>query len=211
MRLPSSTVNQKACESLSGCFRLMLPAPRLRGGGIGSVAPLSPVASLCAVDLGCRLAPEGEKPVDLPVMRATKFEIVINTQTAKTLAIDLPPGVFDFVEEPLNKISLAIEREIAIPLHLAVGFWRDHRSDGSLIECVDQRIGVVSLVADERTRIGIFEQRLRASQVMDLPWRQHQVTGITQGIDERVDFGGQSSARSADRLRAVFFRAPALC
>jgi hypothetical protein len=46
---------------------------------------------------------------------------------------------------------------------------------------------------------------------MFLPWRQHQVTGITQGIDERVDFGGQSSARLADRLRAVFFRAPALC
>jgi hypothetical protein len=46
---------------------------------------------------------------------------------------------------------------------------------------------------------------------MVLPWSQHQVTGITQGIDERVDFGGQSSARSADRLRAIFFRAPALC
>ena len=119
--------------------------------------------------------------------------------------------VFDFVEEALDEIALAIEREIAIPLHLAVGFWRDHRSDGSLIECVYQRIGVVSLVADERTRIGIFEQRLRASQVMVLPWRQHQVARITQGIDKRVDFGGQSSARFADRLRAVFFRAPALC
>ena len=32
-----------------------------------------------------------------------------------------------------------------------------------------------------------------------------------QGVDERVNFGGQSTARSADRLRAVFFRAPALC
>ena len=97
------------------------------------------------------------------------------------------------------------------PLHLTVFLWWDHWSDCPLIECVDQRIGVVSLVADERTRIGIFEQRLRASQVMVLPWRQHQVARITQGIDERVDFGGQSSARSADGLRAVFFRAPALC
>ena len=32
------------------------------------------------------------------------------------------PIVLDFVEEPLNEISLAIEREIAIALHLAVGF-----------------------------------------------------------------------------------------
>jgi hypothetical protein len=46
---------------------------------------------------------------------------------------------------------------------------------------------------------------------MVLPWRQHQVARISQGIDERVDFSGQSSARSANRLRAVFFRAPALC
>ena len=119
--------------------------------------------------------------------------------------------MLDLVEEALDKIALAIEHEVAIALHVAVGFWRDHRSDCTLVEGVDQRIGVVSLVADERTRLGIFEQRLRASQVMVLPWSQHQVTGITQSIDERVDFGGQSSARSADRLRAIFFRAPALC
>ena len=31
------------------------------------------------------------------------------------------------------------------------------------------------------------------------------------GIDKDVNFGGQSAARSADRLLAVFFRAPALC
>jgi hypothetical protein len=36
--------------------------------------------------------PEGEKPAELPVMQAIKFELVINTQTAKTLSID-PPGV----------------------------------------------------------------------------------------------------------------------
>jgi hypothetical protein len=46
---------------------------------------------------------------------------------------------------------------------------------------------------------------------MVLPRRQHQVARIAQGVDERVDFGGQSAAGSADRLRAVFFRAPALC
>ena len=30
-------------------------------------------------------------------------------------------------------------------------------------------------------------------------------------IDQGVDFGGQPAARAADRLFAVFFRAPALC
>jgi hypothetical protein len=44
-----------------------------------------------------------------------------------------------------------------------------------------------------------------------LPGREHQLDGVAKGIDERVDFGGQSAAGSADRLFAVFFRAPALC
>jgi hypothetical protein len=44
-----------------------------------------------------------------------------------------------------------------------------------------------------------------------LPGREPHLDGIAQGIDERVDFGRQSAARAADRLRAVFFRAPALC
>jgi hypothetical protein len=44
-----------------------------------------------------------------------------------------------------------------------------------------------------------------------LAWRKHQLDGIAQDIDERVNFGAQSAARPADRLIAVFLRAPALC
>jgi hypothetical protein len=41
--------------------------------------------------------------------------------------------------------------------------------------------------------------------------REHHVDRIAERIDQNVDFGGQSAARAADRLLAVFFRAPALC
>jgi hypothetical protein len=44
-----------------------------------------------------------------------------------------------------------------------------------------------------------------------LAWREHQLDGVAKGIDERVDFGRQPAAGSANRLVTVFFRAPALC
>ena len=119
--------------------------------------------------------------------------------------------VLEFIEEALDEIAFAVEREVAIPRDLAIGLWGDHGGDLPPGESVDQRISIVSLIADQGLWIDVIDQRLRASQIVGLPWREHQLDWVAQGIDERVDFGRQSAAGSADRLSAVFFRAPALC
>ena len=76
---------------------------------------------------------------------------------------------------------------------------------------VSKGIGIVCLVANQGIWVDILHQRFRTSKIVILAGREHHLDGIAQSIDERMNVGGQSAARSADRLRTIFFRAPALC
>lgn len=120
--------------------------------------------------------------------------------------------VFEFVEEPLDQIALAIERGIDAVPDLAVLLGRDVGLGAMLGDQIADRLGVVAAVADRvLRRVEAGQQVGNASLVGGLTGGEQELDRQAAAIDHDVNLGAQSATRTTDGvIRAPFFP-PAAC
>jgi putative ABC transport system substrate-binding protein len=102
---PGGPFNERRVQIVTLAVRHGIPAifasrADAEAGGLMSYSPSLDRFRLAGLYAGRIL--RGEKPADLPVVLPTKFDFVINLQTARTLGVKVPPTLLALADEVIE-------------------------------------------------------------------------------------------------------------
>ena len=122
------------------------------------------------------------------------------------------PEVFEFIEEALDEVALAIDVSFDDALDADVALRGDMGFGAGGFDLVDDREREVPAVGDDiaRQRHAI-DQRRKRRLVGGLAGGEQEPDRQAAGIDDGMDLGAQSSTRTADGVIRTPFFPPAAC
>jgi hypothetical protein len=88
---------------------------------------------------------------------------------------------------------------------------RNHGSGAAELNRADECIGVEGFVGDDGVGADSRDQEARLRQIMGMSAGQSPARQLSEAFHEALNFRTQPAARTAERLVAVFFTAPAAC
>ena len=120
--------------------------------------------------------------------------------------------MLEFVEEALDQIPFAVKRGIDGTLDLAVFLSWNVSASALIADTFDQGFLVIAAIGDQNAPAGQAVNQIgRRLDIRHLPWRQQGVDRQARLIDSGMDFGAQSSTRTADGVILAPFLPPAAC
>lgn len=110
------------------------------------------------------------------------------------------PKMLQPAEEILYEMPLFVEMKINVPTRGAAGIVRNDRGHPFGFDGSDDGVGVVAFVRDEVAPFGRFDELRSFADVRTVAGSEMEMDGVAQGVDQRVDFGGEASARASNTL-----------